>query len=328
MPTPTPELAAERPQTSLRGFIAAHIDPAAPPDAAVEALLAVIHRRHGDALQAVLAYGSYLRGKRDTVLDFYVLLDDYRSLRAWQRPLAVALAPNVYQIGASFDAADGPRTARAKYAVLTPRRFLRGTRREFHSYFWARFAQPCQLLYCRDAGARAAVLDALEAAPRSFARRVLPTLPARFDSRALWQGGLQRTYRCELRSEKPGQAQALFETNRPHFQALTRLLAAESAGFDAAADSTGDSYSQPQPGAMRRRLAGLDWGLRAALGKLLSVARIAKAATTFEAPLEYLLWKIERHSGIRANPSPRQLRHPLIFAWPLLWRLYRQGAFR
>ena len=42
----------------------------------------------------------------------------------------------------------------------------------------------------------------------------------------------------------------------------------------------------------------------------------------------YILWKIERHSGVRVEVTPRQRRHPFIFALPLFWRLYRQGAFR
>ena len=33
--------------------------------------------RHGGAVSAILLYGSHLRGKRDTVLDFYILLNDY-----------------------------------------------------------------------------------------------------------------------------------------------------------------------------------------------------------------------------------------------------------
>jgi hypothetical protein len=58
------------------------------------------------------------------------------------------------------------------------------------------------------------------------------------------------------------------------------------------------------------------------------VLRLVKAAGTFDDPLDYLLWKIERHSGIYIAPSERQRRYPLIFAWGLLWRLYRRGAFR
>ena len=63
-------------------------------------------------------------------------------------------------------------------------------------------------------------------------------------------------------------------------------------------------------------------------GKFLSAARIIKAALTFEDPLDYLLWKIERHSGVHVEPTSRQRRYPLIFAWGLLWQLYRKGAFR
>lgn len=320
---PTPEPAPHRPADSpLRAFLRARTDGRGdPPESAVAALLAAIGERHGAAVQAVLAYGSWLRGKRDTVLDFYVVLDDYRSLPAWQRPLAQALAPNVYHLGAELD--DGTRV-RAKYAAVTPARFLRGARRDFHSYFWARFAQPCRLLYARDGAAVEAVLDVLEAAPRRFVRAVLPRLPKRFDARTLWCTGLGLTYRCELRSEKRDQAAALFEAGRGHFEPLTALLAGEGIGL--CTDAEG--FRQPARGRMRTLASGVSWRMRAALGKLLSVARVAKAATTFEAPLEYLLWKIERHSGLRVQPSPRQLRHPLLFAWPLLWRLYRQGAFR
>lgn len=306
----------------LTALTAAGIGSAPALDDGVQALLDVIAARHGAALAAVLAYGSYLRGKRDTVLDFYVVLDDYRSLPLWQRPLAWALAPNVYHIGASL--ADG-RTVRAKYAVVTPARFRHGTEREFHSYFWARFAQPCKLLFCRDPDARTAVVTALAAAPRRFARLMLPLLPERFDSRDLWQGGLSLTYRCELRSEKPGQAAALYDANAEHFRAITAALATEWPDLDALGQ---DHYRHRHTDTWAARRARLGWQLRALLGKLLSLARVIKGATTFEAPLEYLLWKIERHSGIRAEPSPRQLRHPLLFAWPLLWRLYRRGAFR
>ena len=51
-----------------------------PQDASLEPLLEEIRQKHGAALLAVLVYGSWLRGKRDTMLDFYVLVEDYRTL--------------------------------------------------------------------------------------------------------------------------------------------------------------------------------------------------------------------------------------------------------
>ena len=69
------------------------------PDEQRDQLLSQIKQRYGQGLLAVLIYGSYLRGKRDTLLDFYVLLDSYSSMpKAWQGWLARALPPNVYQI--------------------------------------------------------------------------------------------------------------------------------------------------------------------------------------------------------------------------------------
>ena len=69
------------------------------PDEHRDQLLNQVKERYGKGLLAVLIYGSYLRGKRDTLLDFYVLLDGYNSMpRAWQGWLAKALPPNVYQI--------------------------------------------------------------------------------------------------------------------------------------------------------------------------------------------------------------------------------------
>jgi hypothetical protein len=61
---------------------------------------------------------------------------------------------------------------------------------------------------------------------------------------------------------------------------------------------------------------------------VLSSLRILKAALTFDGALDYLLWKIKRHSGVYIEPTALQSRYPLIFAWPLLFRLWRKGAFR
>jgi hypothetical protein len=115
------------------------------------------------------------------IVDLYVLVDRYRAAYRSALP-AIAnalLAPNVYYIEVPF----AGRIARAKYAVISLDQFERGVERWFHPYLWARFAQPCGLLYAADETVRRRVVAALGAAvahlrhercrsfPRSSTRR-------------------------------------------------------------------------------------------------------------------------------------------------------------
>lgn len=292
------------------------------PDEQRDQLLDQIKQRYGSGLLAVLIYGSYLRGKRDTLLDFYVLLESYAAMpSAWQGWLARALPPNVYQISHG----EPPDEIRAKYAVLTLDRFEYAVRRDFHSYFWARFAQPCGILFIRDDPIRERVIKAIGQSARTFARHVAPVLPDSFDAKQMWATGLGLTYQCEFRSEPAGHAEKLYGYWPDYYRSMTALLANQGLGFELAAEK-GRYANTVAPG--KRRRAPFSWWLRKAQGKILSTLRILKAALTFDGALDYLLWKIKRHSGVYIEPTALQKKFPLIFAWPLLWKLYRRGAFR
>jgi hypothetical protein len=297
------------------------------PGPSLEPLLGEIRQKHGAGISAILVYGSWLRGKRDTMLDFYVLVDDYRTLDSrWQALMCRLLPPNVYHIhhrGSETDAE--PAEARAKYALLTLRRFRAAMERDFHSYFWARFAQPCEVLYVRDDDSRQMLDDAFTSARNSFLARVVPAMGDRFSSKELWTRGLALTYQCELRTESSNRGDSIYDFNPAYYDRVTARFAAENPAL--LVPESGQSYRNRSSGP-GRSLSSLSWATRRVQGKLLSLLRLTKAAFTFNDALEYLLWKIERHSGLYIEPTPRQLRHPLIFAWPLLFRLYRQGAFR
>ena len=77
-----------------------------------------------------------------------------------------------------------------------------------------------------------------------------------------------------------------------------------------------------------RKRGRLAWAVRRVQGKLLNFLRLIKASLTFDGGVDYLLWKIERHSGIKEEVSPLTRRYPLIGFWATAWRLYRRGAFR
>lgn len=297
-----------------------------PPDTSLEPLLDIIRQQHRETILAVLVYGSWLRGQRDTMPDFYVLVEDYRTLAStWQGWLCHLLPPNVYHVcHEPGGTGDGP-ALRGKYALLTLDGFCRAVSNDFHSYFWARFAQPCGILYARDDEVHGKLASAFQAASATFIRKVLPAMNERFDSTDLWTRGFALTYACELRTESKNRGTSIYEFNRDHYDQAVRDFARDDARLSSAGE--GGGYRN-MAGTVTRKLSALSWATRRVQGKLLSVLRLLKAAFTFNQPLEYLLWKIERHSGLYIEPSARQLKHPLLFAWPLLWKLRKQGAFR
>ena len=151
----------------------------------------------------------------------------------------------------------------------------------------------------------------------------LGMLPERFTTAELWQRAFALTYSSELRSENQARVAELDAAYQAHLETMTAQFATEFGLVPC-----GPQCWSYHPSDHERWRAAWAWRLRRMIGKLLSVLRLAKAAFTFNDPLDYLLWKVERHSGIHVEPTALQRRHPLLFAWPLLWRLYRRGGFR
>ena len=199
-------------------------------NSSIQPLLDEIRQKHGDALLAILVYGSWLRGKRDTMLDFYVLVEDYRTLdSSWQGWMCRLLPPNVYQIHHKKDDPETKSTElRAKYALLTLSRFRKAMQHDFHSYFWARFAQPCEVLYVRDEATQAVLREAFKQASTTFVRRVLPAMEDNFSSGELWTRGLALTYQCELRTESSNRGESIYEFDPAYYDNVTSAYVLEN----------------------------------------------------------------------------------------------------
>jgi len=144
---------------------------------------------------------------------------------------------------------------------------------------------------------------------------------ARFSVRDLWVALFRQTYRTELRAEPPARAGEIYDANAAHYE---KISAAVLAGLGAVQAAEAGSWQRRQ----RPAATGGKWLARRVQGKLLSVARLMKAAFTFQDGAHYLLWKIERHSGVTITLTPWQRRHPILASTVLFWRLYRKGAFR
>lgn len=304
------------------------LHPSAPRSAALQALVGALRARHGTALNGILFYGSCLRSGDlfDGLVDLYLIVDGYRACYR-RRARAIAnrvLPPNVFytEIG------HAGRTLRVKYAVLSSADLEKGTARWFHSYLWGRFSQPTALAWARDGAARERIEHSRLQAAATFLARVLPALPASGEVRALWEQGLQLSYAAELRAERPERPAQLAAAGLDYYLAVTRHVA-PALPFPLRVEGTGAQarYLAEVP-ARRRLLARVGWPLRKAQGKLLSVLRLVKALFTFEGGLDYIAWKLERHSGQPIEVPERVRRYPLLFVWGLFWRLYRRGIFR
>ena len=288
-------------------------------DGLVASFVAALRTRFGPHVRAVLLYGSYVRGKRDTVLDFYVLLDSYAPLPRVQRWANQLLAPNVYHLTVAHD----QTAVAAKFATITLDRFAQAIQTDVDPYFWARFAQPCLVAYACDS----AVAARIEALARVAAGRMIastaPLLADPFSSAELWQRAFALTYSCELRAEDSAAGARLYAAYASALDAVTSASAAEL-GLEE--DRSGRWHRKAA--AVGRAQAASRWHRRRLLGKSFAVARLLKAAFTFNDPLGYVVWKVARHSGVSVVPSARARRHPLLFGWGVLWELYRKGGFR
>src|SRR5262245_12956145 len=300
----------------------------APPAAAL--LADRIRARHGASTAAVVFYGSCLRrGTAEGVLDFYALVDAYRAAYA-SRSLALAnavLPPNVFYLEARL----GGEQVRAKYAVVSLADFARGAAGGWlRTGIWARFCQPALAVHLRDEGSREELVASVVEAHLTAVRRVLPLLPEgeRVAFEELWQRVFRETYAGEMRPEADA--------------AIEKLYAADPARYDRAGTGALDELALRSRGALRvetldggfrawlpaRRRARLGWRLRRPAAKLAYAVQLVKTAFTFGDWLPYALWKLERHTGRRIEPSERQRRHPLIFGWPILWRVLARRELR
>jgi hypothetical protein len=270
-------------------------------DPRVKAMAAAIAAKYGSASRAVLFYGSCLREKQldGLMLDFYLIVSSYRHAygRTWLAPANWLIPPNVFPFEHQGLA--------AKYAVLSETDFHRLNGRETrNSSVWARFAQPSRLVWASDRTARDEAIDSVARAAPTLLGAALPTAPPSDDPLDLWRHAFALTYSVEIRAERKGRSGSVVDSDPDRYRRFTEAALAEA---------------HPNP---------VSWARRRIEGKLLSVARLAKASATFAGGPDYIAWKINRHAGTNIVLKPWQRRWPLLGAISLLPRLLRSGAVR
>ena len=290
---------------TLEQLVAAELSTPVEPE--VSQLAAAIAAKHGAASRSVLFYGSCLRERRfeGLMLDFYLIVSNYRSAypAGWLAAANRLIPPNVF-----YFEHEG---LVSKYAVLSEADLERecGTQARSISVL-ARFAQPSRLVWSADGAASRHVVRSIAGCAPTLLARAAPLAARGATYGEVWKKAFALTYGAELRAERSDRSAQIVDSNPDRYERFAQ----------AALESGMRTVSQ--------RSAAVWWRHMQRKGKLLSIARLAKASATFTGGADYLAWKINRHSGAGLELKPWQRRWPLVAAVTLLPRLLKSGAVR
>jgi hypothetical protein len=281
-----------------------------------------IAAQYGDAARAVLFYGSCLRSEQllGEMLDFYLIVSDYDAAygKSWLATWNRRLPPNVFPFQH-----DG---LIAKVAVLSESDFHDLNRPAASAVsVWARFAQPSRLVWCADDRAQHAAVIAISGAAPTLLNAALAFVERPVDVLDLWQSGFQMTYRAELRAERKDRPSSVIAFDPERYR---RFGIAALGHTHIANEMRGDKVLLLPDVDGRIAQEKNRWPSLRRRGKLLTIARLAKAAFTYAGGIDYLAWKINRHAGTQIIIRPWQRKWPLVAALFLVPKLWAKGAVR
>ena len=281
---------------------------AAPIPAAARTIAATLAGETGAI--AALFYGSNLRtGSLDGVLDFYLLMPGAPDGGMWPT------------VGYREIAVEG-QVVRVKIAVMTLATFARaaagGT---IDTTVWTRFVQPAALAWVGDPAVADRVVQAVADAAVSAGRFAAALGPVEGTAGDYWRALFRQTYAAELRVEASGREEQLLAHGGDRYDILLPLAwVAGGIGFE----RRGDTLRPALDPARRARLVAA-WRRRRRWGKPLNIARLVRAAFTFDGAAAYAAWKIERHTGVGIALTPWRERHPLLAAPGVAWQVWRRA---
>ena len=260
---------------------------------------------------AVLFYGSNLRtGATEGVLDFYVLTAGSPERGMW---------PTV----SYREFALHGETLRAKIATMRLATFAKAAAaRTLDTTIWTRFVQPSALVWVRDLDTATQVAEAIADAARSAARFAAALGPETGTADEYWRALFRQTYAAELRVERKGREGQILGFDPGRYAELLPL--AWTADGIAFRDEAG--MLKPDLAPARRRALLETWARRRRAGKPINVARLVRAAFTFEGAARYGIWKVERHTGVAVPLTPWREKHPILAAPGVFWRVWRARA--
>ena len=260
---------------------------------------------------AVLFYGSNLRtGETEGVLDFYVLTAGPPERGMWP-----TVSYREFELRGE--------TLRAKIATMRLATFAKAAAaRTLDTTIWTRFVQPSALVWVRDSDTARQVAAAIADAAKSAARFAAALGPETGTADEYWRALFRQTYAAELRVERKGREGQILGFDPGRYAELLPL--AWTADGIAFRDEAG--MLKPDLAPARRQALLQAWARRRRAGKPINIARLVRAAFTFEGAARYGIWKVERHTGVAVPLTPWREKHPILAAPGVFWRVWRARA--
>jgi len=273
--------------------------------------------------RAILYYGSTLRDAQleGLMLDFYLIVADYEQAfgKGWLARANRLLPPNVFP----FEY----KGLIAKYAILSEADFARlASPRTRNVSVWARFAQPSRVAWAADDKAAEIAIRTVARAAPTLLDAARPCLADSICPLEMWRQAFALTYAAELRAERTNRAGSVVDADPDRYRAFTEP-ALRAAGLSAHWVDDRLVFDRPMSSAERAQ-GRRCWARRRREGKALTLLRLAKASATYAGGIDYLAWKISRHSGQKVEIRPWQRKWPILGAITLLPRLIAKGAVR
>jgi len=286
----------------------------------------------GPAAVAILHYGSRAQNRDprpDSPYDFVVVVSGYPEAYAAARTslgkefhpgravwLARILPPNSIAIRRP-----GSRDpVEAKCLVISRDDFARECSPRARDHFLqTRVTQQVLLAWARDEAGATAVLGMVRAAVEHALDWAPVFLPPSFDLDAFCRIVIAVPYAHELRAEAGGHAVVLFDAQRDRLRELYGPVL-ERGVQDGTLRRDGSAYQLVSAPGWWRKGCVRSYFRRS---KWRTSARLLKHPFLYDGWLDYLLRKVERHTGQRIELTARERRHPLLFLWPRVIRFLR-----
>ena len=305
---------------SLQQLVAKELNKRVQPQ--VRAFAAQIAAEYPGSARAVLFYGSCLRSDvlEGEMLDFYLIVSDYDAAydKAWLAKWNRRLPPNVFPVQ--------HEGLMAKVAVLSEDDFHKLNRPAASAVsVWARFAQPSRLAWKADDDAKRHVTRAIAGAAPTLLNAALAHAERDVPLPDLWQSGFALTYGAELRAERKDRPASVISFDPERYETFGRAALHHTA---IANEMRGDRIYLEEDPEKRVEQEKRRWPSLRRRGKMLTLARLAKASFTYAGGIDYIAWKVSRHSGTELKVRDWQRRWPILGAAVMLPKLLVKGAVR